>query len=108
MKNSRLRGCIRTDCVWGVALAKATPLSAVANANTDLLIGSSINRSVVANIETYISMVANSLFIDCVCAVRRLCPNMSLQQVHARKFNYMVQLTLWRRLVECSMCAMSS
>jgi len=52
--------------------------------------GSFINRFVVAYIETYISIVANSLFIDCGCAVRRFCPNMSLQQVHARQFNYMV------------------
>jgi len=33
----------------------------------------------------------HSLFIDCGCAVtvRRFCPNMSLQQVHARKYLYM-------------------
>jgi len=42
---------------------------------------------VVANIETYISMVSNSLFIDCGCTVRWFCPIMSLQQVHATNFN---------------------
>jgi len=53
----------------------------------------------------------HSLFIDCGCAVRRLCPNMSLQQVHARKYLYLYlwsTLTLWRRLIEYSTCAMSS
>jgi len=44
-------------------------------------------------------------------AVRRFCPNMCLQQVHARKYLYMYlwsTLTLWRRLIEYSTCAMSS
>ena len=30
----------------------------------------------------------HSLFIDCGCAVRRFCPNMSLQQIHARIYLY--------------------
>jgi len=53
----------------------------------------------------------HSLFIDCGCAVRWFCQNISLQQVHARKYLYMYlwsTLTLWRRLVEYSTCAMSS